>query len=310
MELHDKSLRDVYVETLIELISNDKNIVCMEADLGKSTGTYPKIAEKFPNNFLDVGVAESNMIGVAAGLAKEGKIPFCASFTAFATRRCYDQLTISVAYANNPVKVIGTAPGVTQAPNGGTHMCFQDLAIMRAMPNMEVFAPIDVYELKSVIEYMADSKKPAYMQLVREKMPVLFDNNFKFNPLKANVIKEGTDVTLVTTGLATKIAYDALETLETEGINAELIHYTSIKPFDVETLVDSAKKTKYVVVIENQNVVGGFCSAVCETLSEKYPTKVTRLGVQDHFGEVGTQDYLIEKYKFGIDDIVKACKQK
>jgi transketolase len=310
MELHDKSLRDVYVETLFELISKNKDVICMEADLGKSTGTYPKIADKFPDNYLDVGVAEANLIGVAAGLAKEGKIPFCASFTAFATRRCYDQLTISVAYANNPVKVIGTAPGVTQGPNGGTHMCFQDLAIMRAMPNMEVFAPIDAYELRSVIKYMAESNKPAYMQLVREKMPAIFDDSFKFDPDQANVVKEGSDVTLVTTGLTTKIAYDALEKLEAEGLSAELIHYTSVKPFDQDTLVKSAKKTNFVVAVENQNVVGGFCSAVCETLSENHPTKVVRLGVQDHFGEVGTQDYLIEKYKFGVDDIVKACKQK
>jgi transketolase len=254
-----------------------------------------------------MGVAEANMIGVAAGLANEGMIPFCATFTGFATRRVYDQLTISVAYANNPVKIVGTAPGVTATYNGATHMCFEDMAIIRAMPNMQVYAPADVYELRSVLKYMASNRHPIYMQLIREKMAKIFDENYRFDPLKARVLTEGSHVTLVTAGLTTQIAFEGSAALKAQGIDVEHIHYPSIKPFDVETLVASAKKTNAVVTVENQNVIGGLGSAVCEVLAEQYPVKVKRLGVQDRFGEVGTLEYLIDALGFGVRDIVKAC---
>ena len=168
MKLHEKEIRAVYTDTIIELMTENSNVVCLEADLGKSSGTVPRVWEAFPDRFFDVGVAEANMMSISAGLANEGLVPFCATFTPFATRRAYDQITISIAYAENPVKIVGTAPGVTTAKNGATHMCFQDLAIMRAMPNMRVYCPADVYELRSTVRYMAASKKPEYMQLIRE----------------------------------------------------------------------------------------------------------------------------------------------
>ena len=309
MQLHEKECKAVYVDTLIELMGENPDIVCLEADLGSSTGSVPKVREAFPDRFINVGVAEANMIGIAAGMANDGMIPFCATFTAFATRRVYDQLSISVAYANNPVNIIGVAPGVTTTFNGATHMCFQDMAIMRAMPNMRVYAPADAYELRSVLRYMADRKQPAYMQLIREKMPKLFDETYCFDPHKARVLTSGTDVTLVTTGFTTKIVYEAIEELGAHGISAEHIHYPSVKPFDSESLIASVKKTGAVLTVENQTVIGGLGSAVCEVVSEHFPVRVKRLGIQDRFGEVGSLDYLVQTMGFGIKDIINACDE-
>jgi transketolase len=307
MALHDIEMRTVYADTLVELMSENPDVVCLEADLGKASGTFPKIHDKFPDRFLDVGIAEANMIGVASGLANEGKIPFCASFSAFASRRCYDQITISAAYADNNVKIVGTAPGVTQTVNGGTHMCFQDLAIMRAMPNLHVYSPADAYELKAVMKYMASHTQPTYLQLIREKMNPIFDESASFDPSKAKVIREGKDVTIVSTGFSTQMAFKALDLCSEKGISAELLHYPSVKPFDAQTLVASAKKTGNVIVVENQSVIGGLGSAVCEVLSEQYPVKVKRLGAQDRFGEVGSLDYLCELIGISPKQIAEAC---
>ncbi len=309
MKLHEKELRAVYTDTLIELMTENSNVVCLEADLGKSSGTVPRVWEAFPDRFFDVGVAEANMIGISAGLANEGMVPFCATFTPFATRRAYDQITISIAYAENPVKIVGTAPGVTTAKNGATHMCFQDLAIMRAMPNMRVYCPADVYELRSMLKYMAASKKPEYMQLIREVKPAIFDESYEFDPHQARVLDQGSDITVVTTGLTTIFAREAVAMLKQENIHAEHIHYPSVKPFDVETLLESVKKTNAVVTAENQNVIGGLGGAVCEVLAEHHPVKVKRLGAQDRFGEVGDVPYLSETLGFSAKDIANACRE-
>lgn len=307
MSLHEKEMRAVYAETLNELMEDNPNVMCLEADLSKASGTNPAVFNAHPDNFVNVGVAEANMIGIGAGLAREGKIPFCASFTCFASRRVYDQVTISVAYANNNVKIVGTAPGITAGPNGGTHMCFQDMAIMRSMPNMQVFSPGDVYELKSVMKYMAKSGKPAYMQLIRPKTGEIFNAEYDFNPENAKVIKEGKDITLVSTGYMTQFALQAVDKLAENKISVELLHYPSVKPFDKDTLVGSAKKTGRVVTVENQNIIGGLGSAVCETLSEQCPVKTKRLGVPDKFGEVATEEYLFDKHKFGPAHIIETC---
>ena len=309
MKLHEKEMRAVYADTLIELMTENSNVVCLEADLGKSSGTVPRVWDAFPDRFFDVGVAEANMMSISAGLANERMVPFCATFTPFATRRAYDQISISIAYAENPVKIVGTAPGVTTAKNGATHMCFQDLAIMRAMPNMRVYAPADVYELRSTVRYMAASKKPEYMQLIREIKPAIFDETYEFDPHQARVLDDGSDVTVVTTGLTTIFAREAVAMLKQEGIQAEHIHYPSVKPFDAETLIESVKKTNTVVTAENQNVIGGLGGAVCEVLAEHYPAKVKRLGAQDRFGEVGDVPYLSETLGFSAKDIADACRE-
>ncbi len=310
MALHDMEMRHVYARTLNELMEENPNVVCVEADLSKASGTNPIVLEAHPENFINVGVAEANMIGVAAGLAAEGKIPFCASFTCFAGRRVYDQVTISVAYAGNNVKIVGTAPGVTAGPNSGTHMCFQDLAIMRAMPNMRVYSPCDAYELRAVLRYMARSPHPEYMQLLRPKLPPVFDESYgAFDPERARVLRKGTDVTLVSTGYMTRFAAEVARDLAAEGIAIELLHYPSVKPFDAETLVASAAKTGAVVTVENQSILGGLGGAVCEVLAERRPTPVKRLGVPDRFGEVASEEYLFEKHGFGPAAIAAACRE-
>jgi transketolase len=306
---HDIEMRVVYAQTLSELIERNPAVCCIEADLGKADASIPEISKRHPGNFINCGVQEANMIGVGAGLAKEGKIPFCATFTAFATRRCYDQITISVAYANNNVKIVGNSPGITQGPNGGTHMCFQDLSIMRAMPNMHVYSPADANELRSVMFYMAASKQPTYMQLVRLKMPKLFEEGAPFDPNQAKRLHEGKDVTLVATGFMTRFALDVARQLATEGVKVDLLHYPSVKPFDAQTLIDSVRKTGAAVTVENQSIIGGLGSAVCEVLSEYHPVRVRRLGIPDKFGEVADQDYLFNKHGFGPEHIARACRE-
>lgn len=305
MALHELEMRQVYAQTLIELIADNPNVMALEADLSKSSGT-PSVGERYPENFIDIGIAEANMMGVAAGLSTCGKIPFCATFTPFASRRAYDQITISVSYARRNVKIIGTAPGITTTANGGTHMCFQDLAIMRAMPGMMVLAPCDVYELRSMMRWMARTEGPMYMQLLRLKEPQIFGEDYAFEPGKAIRLREGTQATLVTTGYTTRWALEAADALQKQGISVDVLHYPTIKPFDTQTLVESARKTGYVVTVENQNILGGLGGAVCEVLSEKLPTRVRRLGVNDVFGEVGTEDYLRKKHHFDVQDIQAA----
>ena len=307
--LHELQMRKVYAETLVELANENPNIYCLEADLSKASGTNPLFLEALPDRFVNAGVAEANMIGIAAGMAVEGKIPFCASFTPFATRRVYDQATISVAYANTNVKIVGTSPGITAGPNGGTHMCFQDLAIMRAMPNMVVLAPCDCYELKAAMRWAAAYEGPVYMQLIRMLQPQIFDTSYKFNPDKAVRLREGSDVTIVATGFMTPFSLEAANALAKGGLSVEVLHYPCVKPFDADTLVESAKRTGGVVAVENQSIIGGLGGAVCETLSELHPTRVKRLGVPDKFGEVATEQYLFDKHGFSVGHIQEACRK-
>ncbi|NOU36303.1 MAG: transketolase family protein [Kiritimatiellaceae bacterium] len=308
-DLHKMEMRAVYAAVLNELMDKNPDVMCLEADLGKASGTNPAVIAAHPKNHVNAGVAEANMIGVGAGLAIEGKIPFCASFSCFASRRVYDQIYLSVAYANTNVKIVGTATGITQGPNGGTHMDFQDLATMRVMPNLHVYSPCDVYELRAMMYHMAASKQPVYMQLVRSQVKKVFDENYVFDPERAVVLRTGTDVTLVSTGYMTQFAVEVAEQLKAEGISVELLHYGSVKPFDEGTLIRSAKKTGAVVTVENQHIIGGLGGAVCEILSEVCPTKVKRLGIPDQFGEVATEQYLFDKHEFGPAHIAKACRE-
>ena len=305
--LHEQEMRAVYAATLNELIAENPNVMCLESDLGKASGTNPTVLEKNPENFVNAGVAEANMIGIGAGLAVDGMIPFCATFSCFASRRVYDQIYLSVAYANTNVKIVGTAPGITQGPNGGTHMDFQDVAIMRVMPNMHVYSPADVYELKAMMKHMAKNKQPTYMQLVRPTTAQVFDESCSFDPEKAVTIYEGKDVTLVSTGYMTSFAKAVAEELAEDGVDVELLHYPSVKPFDATALIASAKKTGAVVTVENQSIIGGLGGAVCEVLSENLPTPVKRLGIPDQFGEVATEQYLFDKHGFGKSHIAAAC---
>jgi transketolase len=309
MELHEKQMRQVYTETLMELGEANPQICLLEADLMLASGTQA-FKKKFPERFFNVGVAEANMIGIAAGLSTAGKIPFCTTFTPFITRRAYDQITISVAYAKRNVKIVGTDPGITATTNGGTHMCFQDLGIMRIMPQMTVLSPADAYELRAMVKFMADFQGPVYMQLIRGVQPKIFGPDYQFVPGRAVIVSEGKDVTLVSTGFTTPYARQAVDILKQKGISVDHLHYPTVKPFDVETLVASAKKTGFVVTVENQNILGGLGSAACETLSDRYPVPVKRLGIPDRFGEVASEEYLMEKHCFSVSDIVKTLCER
>jgi transketolase len=306
--LHELEMRVVYGNTLCALAAQHPNIYVLEADLSKASGTNPVFCCSYPDRFINVGVCEANMIGVAAGLAVEGKIPFCASFTPFATRRVYDQITISVAYAKANVKIVGTAPGITAGPNGGTHMCLQDLAIMRVMPHMVVLSPADAYELRACLHWMAEYEGPVYLQLLRGQLPPIFDPSYGFAPGRAQHLRSGGDVTLVSTGYMTSFARQAAEELAAEGIAVDLWHHPSIKPLDGESLAQSARRTGRVVTVENQSVLGGLGGAVCEFLAEQCPAYVSRLGVPDRFGEVATEEYLFNKHGFGVMHIKEACR--
>jgi transketolase len=308
-DLHNQEMRAVYAATLNELIEANPNVVCLEADLSKASGTNPAVLEAHPDHFVNAGVAEANMIGIGAGLAIEGKIPFCATFSCFASRRVYDQIYLSVAYAGMNVKIVATSPGITQGPNGGTHMDFQDLAAMRVMPNLHVYSPCDVYELRAMMRHMATNVQPTYMQLVRPKVTPLFDDSYTFDPEKAVRVREGGDVTLVSTGYMTSFALETAEALAADGVSVELLHYPSIKPFDASALIASARKTGGVVTVENQSIIGGLGGAVCEVLSEGLPTPVKRLGIPDQFGEVATEEYLFDKHGFGPAHIAAACRE-
>lgn len=305
MLLHEHTMQDVYGETLVELGHANPAIVVLEADLKKASGTIP-FQQAFPQRFIDVGVAEANMIGVAAGLASVGKIPFCATFTPFASRRVYDQVTVSVAYARRNVKIIGTMPGVTAGPNGGTHMCFQDLAIMRVMPNLVVLSPSDAYELRAALHWMVAYDGPVYLQLLRTEEPPIFDEEYAFRLGRAVQLAKGTRATLVSTGYMTRFAQEAVAALQLRGITVDHLHYPTIKPFDEDALIASARNTGHVVTVENQSRLGGLGGAVCEVLCASAPTRVTRLGVPDQFGEVATEDYLFAKHRFGVADIIAA----
>ncbi|MFH1476915.1 MAG: transketolase C-terminal domain-containing protein [Verrucomicrobiota bacterium] len=308
MEWHQKELRQVYGETLVSLAATNARIIVLEADLMKASGTSV-FKQAFPERFIDVGVSEANMIGIAAGLSNLGKIPFCASFAPFVTRRVYDQATISVAYAKRNVKIVGTAPGITTGPNGGTHMCFQDLAIMRVMPNMTVLSPADAYELRAMLKWMTEYDGPVYMQLIRSREPQLFSPDYRFNPNRAVRLADGNNVTMVSTGYMTKFAKEAARQLCARNIHVDHLHFPVIKPFDNETLLDSAGKTGCVVTIENQSILGGLGGTVCEVLSEKCPTRVRRLGVPDLFGEVASEKYLLSKHHFDVADIISAVEE-
>ncbi len=307
--LHEMEMRKAYAETLVELADSDPNIVVIEADLGKASGTIPTFSEAHPERFIDTGVAEANMIGIGAGLAVEGFVPFCASFTPFASRRVYDAITISVAYADANVKIVGTAPGITTGANGGTHMCFQDLAIMRAMPNMTVFSPCDAWELASCVRWMAEYEHPCYMQMIRPLQPQVFGEDYAFDPHTAVRMSEGDAATLVSTGWMTQFARQAVSELAAEGVAVDHFHYASVKPFDEESLLESASRTGLVVTVENQSVIGGLGGAVCEVLSERLPTRVKRLGVHDRFGEVATEEYLLNKHGMNVEHIKAACTE-
>lgn len=306
MKIGEKlSVRKVYGETLAQLGIENPNIVAIDADLSCSTMTSI-FASAFPERFFNAGIAEQDAICTAAGLACVGKVAFVSTFAVFATGRAYDQIRNTVAHSNLNVKIVATHAGITVGEDGSSHQMLEDIGLMRGLPNMVVLAPSDSVEAKEMIKFAVSHIGPVYIRLSRTNLINIHDeDNYKFEFGKAQIINEGEDVTLITNGETLIEAINASKILKNKGINAEVINLHTIKPIDVDTIVKSAQKTNNVITIENHSVINGIGSAVCETLSEYYPCKVTRLGIKDVFGQSGEQRELMHYYRLTADELVE-----
>lgn len=300
--------RQAYGKKIVEMGKENDDIVVLDCDLSKSTMTK-LFAKEFPDRFFEMGIAESNMMSVAAGLSTMGKIPFASTFGVFATKRAADQVSSSVAYPGLNVKICATHTGISVGEDGATHQAIEDVAIMRAIPNILVISPSDGTETEKVLEQIVKYEGPCYVRLCRGSAPIIFNDRYDFKIGKGTLIFKGDKATLVSAGFTAHIAMDAARALEKEGIEVDLINMSSIKPLDSQILIDSAGKTGLVVTVEDHNIIGGLGSAVCEELSESLPTKVIRLGVKDSFGASGKPDELIKAYGFDSDSIVKTVKE-
>jgi len=303
-----RGLRDIYTDLLIENAKKNEDLVIVEADLMKAMATT-RFGEAFPERTVNVGVAEANMIGVAAGLSNMGKIPFTHTFAPFATRRVYDQVMLSVAYSKLNVKMVGSDPGILAQLNGGTHMSFEDVGIMRNIPTMTVIEPVDGVQLHGLFPEIMKHYGPMFLRLARKDNDQIFPEGTKFEIGKAAPIKEGKDVTIFATGIMVKESLEAYEMLKAEGIDVAVTNIHTVKPIDKETIIEAAKKTGAIVTAENHNVINGLGSAVAEVLVENTPVPMERVGVMDQFGEVGKKDYLQKRYNLEAKDIVAAVKR-
>jgi transketolase len=300
--------RDAYGKALVELGQADKRIVVLDADLSGSTKTA-LFGKEFPERFFNVGIAEANMIAMAAGLAAGGMIPFASTFAVFAAGRAFEQIRNSVAYAKLNVKIVATHAGITVGEDGGSHQSVEDLAIMRALPNMTVLCPADGPETAAAIKAVAEFNGPVFVRLGRPKVPVVFPDDCTFEIGKATTLREGTDLTFMTTGLMTAAALAAADILQEEKISARVVHHGTIKPLDVETVVRAARETGAIVTAEEHSVIGGLGGAVCETLAEGCPVPVERVGLRDQFGQSGTAEELLSHYGLTAAHLVEAAER-
>jgi transketolase len=300
--------RDAYGETLAELGAENPNVVALDADLSGSTKTSV-FSKKFPERFFNMGIAEANMVGTAAGLAAAGKIPFLSTFAVFASGRAWEQIRQSVAYPKANVKIVATHGGVTVGEDGGSHQSVEDIAIMRAIPNMTVIVPADGPETKAAVRAAAAYKGPVYVRLGRNKVPVVFGDDYRFEIGKGVEVVPGTDVTIVATGLMTAQAVAASEKLGKEGISARVVHMGTIKPLDGDILVKAARETGAIVTAEEHSIVGGLGGAVAELLSAKFPVPVERVGVNDRFGTSGKAEELLKYFGLTAEELAERARQ-
>lgn len=300
--------RDAYGEALKELGAINKDIVVLDADLSSSTKTAV-FKKAFPERFFNVGIAEQNLIGTAAGLATTGKIPFASTFAVFATGRAYEIIRNSVAYPKLNVKIAATHAGLTVGEDGATHQALEDISLMRSLPNMVVLCPADAVETKKCVFKAVDHKGPVYIRLGRSKVPVLFDENYEFEIGKGVQLRDGNDVTIIATGVMVAKALEASDLLAKENIYARVINMSTIKPIDKEIIIKAARETKGIITVEEHNIIGGLGSAVAEVLVENYPTRMMRIGTMDTFGESGEANQLLEKYGLSAENIVNKVKE-
>nr|AXS01222.1 Transketolase [uncultured bacterium] len=311
-EQQTKEMRAAYAETLIALAEKNKNIVALEPDMMNCTGTGG-LKKAYPDRFFNVGIAEANMIGIASGLSTLGKIPFAAGFGCFTSRRVFDQFFLSANYAKLNVKVVGTDPGVTAAFNGGTHMPFEELALMRVVPKLTILEPSDPVSCAAFVRLMAEEYGCHYLRIPRKPVPYLYQENETFKFGKAKVLKEGKDVCFVALGsLMVNQSLKACETLASSGISAGVLDVLTLKPIDRDAILEQAGKVRAIISAENAQIAGGLGSSVAEILAESgscCKCKFARIGIKDEFGEVGTQDYLIDRFGLDVGSLAKKAQE-
>jgi transketolase len=293
-------LRVAFGEAVAELGKENERIVVLDGDLGSSTRA-DIFEEAHPDRFYQMGIAEQNMLGAAAGMATLGLIPFVSTFACFAVARALDSVRVLIAQPELNVKITGGYAGLLAGMTGKTHLMFDDMAIMRAMGHMVVIAPADEVEARQAIRVMAEHEGPMYVRLTRPATPILFEDDYRFELGKTTVVREGSDLSVFSTGVQTTRVFEAAEVLAEEGIDIHLVHVPTIKPLDVAGIVSAAEKTGLAVTVEEHTIVGGLGGAVAETLSEHYPVRMKRLGLPDSFGESGPNDQLLEKYGLSVE---------
>lgn len=303
-----KATREAYGEALAELGKINENVVVLDADLSGSTKTSV-FKKAFPERHFNVGIAEADLIGTAAGLAASGKTAFASTFAMFAAGRAFEQIRNTVAYPKLNVKIAPTHAGISVGEDGASHQSIEDIALMRSIPGMIVLSPADATETKKMVFAAAEYDGPVYIRMGRLGVPVLFDDNYDFQIGIANTLKEGKDVSIVSTGLMTAEALKAAEELEKEGISVRVINVGTIKPLDGETILKAAEETKFIVTAEEHSVIGGLGSAVSEFLSEVHPTKVKKVGIYDKFGQSGTGEELLKKYELTAEKLISVIKE-
>ena len=304
MKFEKKATRQSYGEILEEIGAENDDVVVLDADLSQATKTSI-FAKKYPERFFDMGIAEQNMMGTAAGFALSGKIPFASTFAVFACGRAYDQIRNSICYPNLNVKICATHAGITVGEDGATHQMIEDIGLMRGLPNMKVISVSDDLQTKWAIRQAIQIEGPVYIRLSRLATPIIYDENQKFEFGKMVQLGNGTDATIFATGVTVSEALKAQEELQEKGINIRVIDVHTIKPIDEETIIKCAKETKKLISIEDHNIIGGLGSAIAEVLTEKYPAKLERMGIKDTFGMSGDAKDLMKYFRIDKDAIVQ-----
>lgn len=301
-------LRKSYAAEISRLMKENDKIIIMDADLAGAGGTKP-LYKEFPERCINCGIAEANMTCIAAGLSASGFVPFIHSFAPFSTRRVFDQIAVSISYSEQNVKIVGWDPGITATSNGGTHMCFEDLAMMRALPNVCVLDIVDDVQIAKALPQIVDYKGSMYVRMMRKASQSFYDESYQFRLGKADKIADGSDLTIVAEGILLFDAKEAVERLAAEGIKADFLAIHTVKPLDDEAIIASAKKTGAVLTVENHSIHGGLYSAVCETLSAVCPTPCDAIAVRDRISQVGNLKDLKRDYNLTADDIVAKAKE-
>ena len=300
--------RQSYGEALLELGRENKDIVVLDADLSGATKTK-LFAKEFSERFFDIGISEQDMMSTAAGMSTMGKIPYASTFAVFAAGRAYDQIRNSICYPKLNVKICATHSGITVGEDGATHQMLEDISMMRTLPNMTVISTSDDIQTKWAVKEISKIQGPVYLRLSRLATPVIYDENEKFEIGKGKQFGNGTDATVIATGVTVAEALKAKDELAKEGINIRVVDIHTIKPIDKEIITKSAKETNKIITIEDHNIIGGLGTAVCEVLSEEYPKKVVRMGIKDKFGTSGKAEELMKYFKITSKDIVEEIKK-